>query len=57
MVGKSILEYLHPDDRASGVDVVGLSAALIVIPVMVSLAGIAIRCTTAFDAADEFHRD
>ena len=35
---------------------VGLAAALVTIPVMISIAGIAIRCTTAFDAADEFHR-
>jgi fucose permease len=38
-------------------DRVGLSAALVTIPVMVAIAGIAIRCTTAFYAADEFHRD
>ncbi len=36
---------------------IGLSAALVIIPVMISIAGIAIRYTTAFDAADEFHRD
>jgi MFS family permease len=36
---------------------VGLSAALVIIPVMLSIAGIAIRCTTAFDKADEFHRE
>ena len=36
---------------------VGLAAALVTIPVMMSIAAIAIRCTTAFDAADEFHRD
>lgn len=36
---------------------VGLSAALITIPVTLSIAGFAIRYTTAFDAADEFHRD
>jgi MFS family permease len=36
---------------------VGLSAALIIIPVTISIAGIVIRCTRAFDAADEFHRD
>lgn len=36
---------------------VGLSAALIIIPVTISIAGIVIRCTTAFDVADEFHRD
>lgn len=34
----------------------GLSAALVTIPVMVTVAAVAIRCTTAFDAADEFHR-
>ena len=36
---------------------VGLSAALVTIPVMMSIVGIAIRCTPAFDKADEFHRD
>ena len=36
---------------------VGLSAALITIPVMISVAGAVIGCTRAFDAADEFHRD
>ncbi|MDT5140177.1 MAG: hypothetical protein QOD58_4439 [Mycobacterium sp.] len=36
---------------------VGLSAALITIPVVMSIAAIAIACTTAFDGADEFHRD
>lgn len=36
---------------------VGLAAALITIPVMMSIVGIAIRCTPAFDKADEFHRD
>ena len=36
---------------------VGLSAALITIPVMISVAGAVIGCTGAFDAADEFHRD
>jgi MFS family permease len=36
---------------------VGLPAALITIPVMLSIAAIVIRCTTALDAADEFHRD
>jgi len=35
----------------------GLSAALIVIPLTISIAGIVIRCSGAFDAADEFHRD
>jgi MFS family permease len=36
---------------------VGLSAALVTIPVMMSIVGVAIRCTPAFDKADEFHRD
>lgn len=36
---------------------VGLSAALVTIPVMMAIIGIAIRCTPAFDKADEFHRD
>jgi MFS family permease len=36
---------------------IGLSAALVTIPVMISLAGIAIRFSGAFDAADEFHRE
>ena len=35
----------------------GLSAALVTIPVMLSVAGITICDTTAFDAADEFHRE
>jgi fucose permease len=35
----------------------GLSAALVTIPVVMSIAAIAIACTTAFDVADEFHRD
>jgi MFS family permease len=38
-------------------EVFGLSAALVTIPVMLSVAGIAIRCTKAFDAADAFHRE
>jgi MFS family permease len=38
-------------------ELVGLSAALVTIPVTLSIAGIAIRCTTAFEAADEFHRE
>jgi fucose permease len=37
-------------------DWVGLPAALATIPVMVCVAAIAIRATTAFEAADEFHR-
>lgn len=37
-------------------ELVGLSAALIAIPVAIAVAGVAIRFTTAFDAADEFHR-
>lgn len=36
---------------------VGLSAALVTIPVMMAIVGIAIRCSPAFDRADEFHRD
>ncbi|MBV8790162.1 MAG: MFS transporter [Mycobacterium sp.] len=36
---------------------VGLAAALVTIPVMMSIVAIAIRCTAAFDKADEFHRD
>ncbi|WP_205878220.1 MFS transporter [Mycobacterium camsae] len=35
---------------------VGLSAALVTIPVVISLAAVAIAATSAFDAADEFHR-
>lgn len=36
---------------------VGLAGALAVIPVTLTIAGIAIRRTTAFDQADEFHRE
>lgn len=36
---------------------VGLSAALVTIPVMMSIVAVAIRWTPAFDKADEFHRD
>jgi MFS family permease len=36
---------------------VELSAALVTIPVMMSIVGVAIRCAPAFDKADEFHRD
>jgi len=36
---------------------VGLSVALVTIPVMMSIVGVVIRCTAAFDKADEFHRD
>ncbi|HEX5252810.1 MAG TPA: MFS transporter [Mycobacterium sp.] len=36
---------------------VGLAAALVTIPVVMSIVGVAIRCTPAFDKADEFHRD
>lgn len=36
---------------------VGLSAALTTIPVILSVAAIVIRCSTAFDAADDFHRE
>lgn len=35
---------------------IGLSAALVTIPVVISIAAIAIASTSAFDAADEFHR-
>lgn len=35
---------------------VGLSAALVTIPVVLSVAALAISATSAFDAADEFHR-
>jgi hypothetical protein len=35
----------------------GLSAALLTIPVVMSVAAISIVCTTAFDGADEFHRN
>ncbi len=38
-------------------DWIGLSGALVTIPVEVSVAAIVIRCTTAFESADEFHRD
>jgi hypothetical protein len=34
----------------------GLSAALVTIPVVLSVAALAISATSAFDAADEFHR-
>lgn len=34
----------------------GLSAALVTIPVMVTVAAVAVRCSTAFDAADELRR-
>ncbi|SON59109.1 Inner membrane protein YbjJ [Mycobacterium simulans] len=36
---------------------VGLQAALITLPVMMSVAGIAVYCTSAFDAVDRFHRE
>jgi MFS family permease len=36
---------------------VGLSAALLTIPVVMLIAAISIVCTKAFDRADEFHRD
>lgn len=38
-------------------DRIGLPGALVTIPVMVCVAALAIRCTTAFDAADDFHRE
>ncbi|MGO9184321.1 MAG: MFS transporter [Mycobacterium sp.] len=34
---------------------IGLQAALVTIPVMMTIAALAIRCSSAFDAADEFH--
>ncbi|MGB9304247.1 MAG: MFS transporter [Mycobacterium sp.] len=36
---------------------IGLRAALVTIPVVISIVGIAIRFSGAFDAADEFHRE
>lgn len=36
---------------------VGLSAALAAIPAVMFVAALAIRCTNAFDEADEFHRE
>ena len=38
-------------------ELVGLSGALVTIPVMMSIVAIAIRCTTALDEADNFHRE
>lgn len=38
-------------------DWIGLTEALVTIPVMVFVAAIAVRCTRAFDAADDFHED
>jgi MFS family permease len=49
LLGPPVIGYLA--------DRIGLSTALITIPVMISIAAIAIRYTTAFDAADEFHRE
>lgn len=49
LMGPPLIGYLA--------DRVGLSAALVTIPVMLSIAAIAIRFTTAFDAADEFHQE
>ncbi|OBH83434.1 MFS transporter [Mycobacterium scrofulaceum] len=37
-------------------DRVGLSAALVTIPVLMSVIAVAIRCAAAFDRADDFHR-
>lgn len=37
-------------------DRVGLAAALVTIPVLMTIVGIAIRCASAFDKADDFHR-
>jgi MFS family permease len=34
----------------------GLAAALVTIPVVLSVAALAIAATSVFDAADEFHR-
>jgi hypothetical protein len=36
---------------------VGLSGALVIIPVALSIVAIVIRYTSAFDRADEFHRE
>jgi fucose permease len=47
LLGPPLIGYLS--------DSFGLSAALITIPVMLSIAAVAIRRTTALDAADEFH--
>ena len=49
LLGPPLIGYLA--------DVIGLGAALVTIPVMLGVAGIAIRCASAFDKADEFHRD
>jgi MFS family permease len=38
-------------------ELIGLSAALVIIPVMISIAGMAVHFTSAFDAADQFHRE
>jgi hypothetical protein len=38
-------------------ELVGLSGAPVTIPVTMSIVAIGIRCTTALDEADEFHRD
>lgn len=37
-------------------DRVGLSAALVTIPVLMTVVAVAIRCASAFDRADDFHR-
>lgn len=37
-------------------DRVGLSAALVTIPVLMTIVAVAIRCAAAFDRADDFHR-
>jgi MFS family permease len=49
LLGPPLIGYLA--------DRIGLSAALVTIPVMISIAGIAIRYTAAFDAVDELQRD
>jgi MFS family permease len=48
LLGPPLIGYLS--------DSFGLSSALVTIPVMLSIAGVVIRRSTAFDAADEFHR-
>lgn len=37
-------------------DRVGLAAALVTVPVLMSVVAVAIRCAAAFDRADDFHR-
>lgn len=38
-------------------DLIGLPGALVTIPLMISIAAVAIHYTDAFEAADQFHRD